>query len=79
MNHKHIDNFNPDVRLLTESYQDFLIEKINEFDAGRGYETFNEFIKLEAKETRDNGEGVSYVVWNVWYDESKRECTGCEQ
>lgn len=73
MVHRHIEEFNPDVNLWMESHQDFLDEKINQFDAGVGYENFNDFIKQEAEDIRDNGDGVSYVVWNVLYDENDVE------
>lgn len=45
MVHRHIEEFNPDVNSWMESHQDFLDEKINHFDAGAGYENFNDFLK----------------------------------
>ncbi len=66
--HKHIDVFNPDVILLDESsYQDFSSE-IQAFDAGIEYKNFNEFIRDEAIDYRDCGDGVSYLVLNYIYD-----------
>lgn len=62
--HDHIDVFNPDVKTLRDSYQDFLF-KIKQFDAGNGYQNFNEFISDEAIDYADDGNGVTYVVWNI--------------
>lgn len=72
--HNHIAYFNPDVMLLERAYQDFLSE-ISTFNAGSGYENFNEFICDEALGYRDDGNGVTYVVWNVLYDDSGKEIT----
>lgn len=65
--HDHIDVFNPDVKTLRDSYQDFLF-KIKQFDAGNGYQNFNEFISDEAIDYADDGNGVTYVVWNILKD-----------
>ena len=70
--HKHIKDFNPDVMLIESAHQDFLSE-IKKFDAGKGYKNFNEFIVDDALEYRDNGNGVTYVVWNILYDELGKE------
>lgn len=70
--HTHIKQFNPDVVLITSVHRDFLPE-IKEFDAGEGYENFNDFIIDEALEYQDEGNGVTYIVWNVMYDESGKE------
>lgn len=74
--HAYIEGFNPDVTLLRESHQDFLSE-IMQFNAGSGYESFNDFIKEDALEYEENGDGVSYVVWNVFYNSCGEE-TGRE-
>lgn len=66
--HNYITHFNPDVMLLERAYQDFSLE-INEFNAGCGYENFNDFIKNEAIQYKEDGNGVTYVVWNILYDE----------
>ena len=42
--HKHIEQFNPDVEIYNQERQDLLFE----FDAGKEYYTFNEFITKEA-------------------------------
>lgn len=34
--------------------------KILEFDAGSGYENFNDFIKEEASDYQNSGDGVTY-------------------
>lgn len=70
--HNHIAYFNPDVMLIESAHQDFLSE-IKEFNAGKGYENFNEFIVDEALEYKSNGDGVTYVVWNVLYSELGKE------
>lgn len=60
--HNHIDCFNPDVILLECAYQDFLSE-IESFNAGPGYENFNDFISHEATQYKNDGNGVTYTVW----------------
>lgn len=69
---RHISDFNPDVMLLEDAYQDFF-EEINSFCAGAGYENFDEFIAADAIDYKDSGDGVTYIVWNVLYNG-----TGCE-
>lgn len=68
----HIAEFNPDVTSLEIAHQDFLLE-MQSFHAGNGYENFNDFVLKEAKEYRDAGEGATYIVWNVIYDEDGTE------
>lgn len=70
--HDHIDVLNPDVKTLRDSYQDFLF-KIKQFDAGNGYQNFNEFISDEAIDYADDGNGVTYVVWNILKDKNGHE------
>ena len=70
--HKQIAYFNPDVLLLEQSHQDFSSE-MELFDAGNDYENFNEFINKEAVNYKNDGEGVTYVVWNVLYDKNNKE------
>ncbi len=72
INKQTIDNFNPDTMSFEQSCQDFLL-KILEFDAGSGYENFNDFIKEEASDYQNSGDGVTYVVWNVFYDKNDKE------
>ena len=43
------------------------------FNAGSGYENFNDFIVSEASEYKNTGDGVSYVVWNILYDKDNIE------
>ena len=47
--HKHLMYFNPDVMSLEQSHQDFS-SKMGCFNAGEGYENFNDFITSEADE-----------------------------
>ena len=68
----HIENFNPDVNLLQDTHQDFLM-KVRYFNAGRDYVNFNDFIAAEAVEYAQQGEGVTYVVWNIIYNEEEVE------
>lgn len=70
--HNHIACFNPDVMPIENAHQDFLSE-IKEFDAGNGYENFNDFIVDEALEYKNSGDGVTYIVWNILYDELGKE------
>ncbi len=70
--YKHIESFNPDVLSLEQSHQDFSYE-MRLFDAGKGYENFNDFLNEEAFGYKDFGEGVTYVVWNVVYDRNHNE------
>lgn len=65
--HSYIDYFNPDVVVLSDIHQDL------HFKAGSGYENFNTFIMEEAGEYAENGDGVTYLVFNVIYDDE-----GCE-
>ena len=43
------------------------------FNAGSGYENFNDFIVSEASEYKNTGDGVTYVVWNMLYDKDNIE------
>ena len=70
--HKHIMNFNPDVMLLEQAYQDYLYE-IQKFNAGKGYENFNDFVVDEANDYKNIGDGVTYTVWNVFLDDLGKE------
>ena len=70
--HEHITYFNPDVISLEKSHQDFLSE-LELFNAGKEYKNFNDFICKEAIEYKNNGDGVTYVVWNVMYDKNNNE------
>lgn len=70
--HKHIEYFNPDVTSLKQAHQDFSHE-MDKFNAGKAYENFNIFLTKEAQDYKDDGDGVTYVVWNVAYDEHNQE------
>lgn len=70
--HDYIAYFNPDVMLLESAYQDFFSE-IEKFYAGSEYSNFNEFIIDEAIDYAKTGDGVTYVVWNVFCDEMGNE------
>lgn len=70
--HNHIAYFNPDVTSLEIAHQDFFSE-MQLFNVGEGYENFNDFVQKEAIDYRDTGDGVTYVVWNVRYDEGGKE------
>ena len=70
--HDYIAYFNPDVMLLESAYQDFLSE-IKRFDAGEDYSNFNEFVIDDAISYANEGNGVTYIVWNVFYDEKGDE------
>ena len=70
--HVHIDSFNPDVTSLEKAHQDFK-SYMELFDAGKGYNNFSDFIKDDAVEYKEDGDGVTYVVWNVLYDENGNE------
>ena len=65
--HKHIELFNPDVVVLSDIHQDLF------FSAGAGYENFDEFVIKEADAYAENGDGVTYLVFNILYDESEKE------
>ena len=66
--HIHINHFNPDVTSLEKAHQDFPLQ-IQKFNAGDEFENFNEFILEEAMEYTEEGNGVTYVVWNVLNEE----------
>lgn len=57
---------------LRQSHQDFSSE-MQLFDAGKGYESFNDFVTEEAVNYKEEGNGVTYVVWNVLYDKDNIE------
>lgn len=65
--HKHIEYFNPDVVVLSDWHQDF------SFNTGKGYENFDDFVTEEAVEYAENGDGVTYLIFNVVFDESGEE------
>lgn len=69
---RHIKYFNPDVMSLEQAYQDFSAE-LEGFSAGKDYENFNDFLVEEAIEYKEDGNGVTYVVWNIFYDELDKE------
>lgn len=69
-NRKYLTVFNPEVSELSAfTHQDLLFK----FDAGNGYQNFNEFISEEALEFAGNGDGVTYVVTNRIYDDNGNE------
>lgn len=70
--HAHIEYFNPDVTSLEKAHQDFQ-SYMELFNAGKGYNNFSDFIKDDAVEYKEAGDGVTYVVWNVLYDEDGNE------
>lgn len=74
----YIDFFNPDVMLLKDIRQDYLINKIELFNAGVGNQNFNSFLTDDATDFAQKGNGVTYVVWNIQQDaegnEIDRDC-----
>ncbi len=70
--HEHINYFNPGVQKLKDAYQEFLF-KINNFNAGDGYENFNDFLSDEAFDYANDGDGVTYVIWNIIYNDKEKE------
>lgn len=70
-NKKHtcIAYFNPDVEVYNKAHQDLLLK----FDAGNGYDNFNDFVSEEAIEYANNGDGVTYLVWNIFCGEDGSE------
>lgn len=70
--HTHIEEFNPDVKILHDSYQDFFCQ-MKEFNAGVEYQNFSDFVINEASEYAASGDGVTYIVWNVFSDTNGRE------
>lgn len=70
--HVHIEYFNPDVTSLEKAHQDFQAY-MGLFNAGKGHDNFSDFIKVDAVEYKENGDGVTYVVWNVLYNDEGKE------
>ncbi len=70
--YKSINYFNPDVLSYEKSHQDFY-NKLQKFDAGIEYKNFNEFILKEADDYKNSGDGVTYIVWNITYDNNSHE------
>lgn len=66
---QYIEYFNPDVTKLDCKHQDFF----DAFNAGEDYKNFNDFISDEAEEYKNDGNGVTYLVWNVFYGEQGEE------
>lgn len=64
--HSFIDDFNPYIVLCSEEYK----SAIDIFDAGLDNFSFNEFIKKEADEYKNIGDGVTYLVFNKQNNES---------
>lgn len=71
-NRKYIDYFNPDVTRLGDIHQDFL-SAVDDFDAGEHFKNFNDFISDDADGYRNDGDGVTYLVWNVFYGQDDIE------
>ena len=46
---------------------------MQKFDAGIEYKNFNEFILKEADDYKNSGDGVTYIVWNITYDNNSHE------
>lgn len=65
-NHKFIKHFNPDISVLNTECWDFF-----DFNAGAGNENFNDFLTKDADKYRVDGNGVTYVIWNVSEEENK--------
>ena len=63
---EYLKDFNPDVSELSICEHQDLLHK---FNAGNGYENFNDFISEEAYNYAEKGDGVTYVVFNNIYDE----------
>ena len=63
--HQYINEFNPDITVLDTDYR----EDLTDFDAGIGNENFNVFLKKDVDEYRNEGNGVTYIIWNITYDE----------
>lgn len=67
---KYLENFNPGVCELSKcKHQDFLLRK---FNAGEEFQQFNDFITNEAIEYAQDGNGVTYVVFNEILDEQQK-------
>ena len=58
---KYIETFIPDVRVLEQKHQGYL----NGFDAGKDFENFNDFLSKDAFEYSKDGNGVTYLVFNL--------------
>lgn len=68
--HKEIDSFNPEIEELNESHK----ELIKYFSVGNSRvsdKSFNCYIKDEAFEDQQNGDGVSYIVYDVRAQDEK--------
>lgn len=66
----YIEYFNPDVVTLSNMHQDF------PFKAGVGYENFDDFVNDEAEDYASSGDGVTHLVFNVFYDDIGNEIRG---
>jgi len=68
-NHKFINEFNPDISVFNTDCRDYLLS----FNAGEGYENFNDFLISEAEEYCVSGEGVTYIIWNYRNESDSNE------
>lgn len=64
----YITQFNPHITALSTKYRDLL----HGFNAGVGNENFNVFLNEDAEEYRTDGNGVTYIIWNITYDENDK-------
>lgn len=69
LNRKHVESFNPDISVLSSEYRDYL----RSFNAGRGFEQFNDFLAEDAFKECENGDGVTHIIWNVSQNEDGEE------
>ena len=72
---RHISYFNPDVKLLEESYQDFS-SNLKKFTTVNEYDTFSVFLNDDAVDYKNSGDVVSYIVWNVIFNDNGIEEKG---
>lgn len=73
-NYKHIHNFNPEILNVKTSFANYR-DKILNFDAGEDYKNFNSFLTDDSLDLCDDGDGVTYLVWNVINEEEKQTIT----
>lgn len=58
---KYIETFIPDVKVLEQKHQGYL----GGFDAGKKFKNFNDFLSEDAFEYCKDGNGVTYLVFNL--------------
>lgn len=70
-NKNYIKQFNPEVEVLDDSFQDYFLLK--QFNAGTNYQEFNDFLCTEAYDYKESGDGVTHIIFDIMKDSYNKE------